>query len=143
MSDQVFSKEERAAMREAAKERKANLTAEQQLSEVLAKIEAMAPADRVLAKKIHELVTQVAPELTPKTWYGMQAYFKEGKVVCFFQDGGKFKSRYSTLGFQDAANLDEGTFWATSYAVIEITPEVEKEIINLVKKAASYTASAF
>ena len=137
MSDQVFSKEERAAMREAAKERKANLTAEQQVSEVLAKIEAMAPADRVLAKKIHELVTQVAPELTPKTWYGMQAYFKEGKVVCFFQDGGKFKSRYSTLGFQDAANLDDGTFWATSFALTAITPEVESRIKVLIAQAVS------
>ena len=135
MSDQVFSKEERAAMREAARERKANLTAEQQLSEVLAKIEAMAPADRVLAKKIHELVTKVAPELTPRTWYGMQAYFKDGKVVCFFQDGGKFKSRYSTLGFQDAANLDDGTFWATSFALTAVTPEVESRIKVLIAQA--------
>jgi uncharacterized protein YdhG (YjbR/CyaY superfamily) len=134
---ETFSKEERAAMREAAKERKANLSLEQAAAEVQAKIEAMSPADKKLAKKVHEIVTKAAPELNPKTWYGMQAYFKDGKVVCFFQDGGKFKSRYSTLGFQDAANLDEGTFWATSYAVIEITPEVEKEIINLVKKAAS------
>jgi uncharacterized protein YdhG (YjbR/CyaY superfamily) len=134
---ETFSKEERAAMREAAKERKANLSLEQAAAEVQAKIEAMSPADKKLAKKVHEIVTKAAPELNPKTWYGMQAYFKDGKVVCFFQDGGKFKSRYSTLGFQDAANLDEGTFWATSYAVIEITPDVEKEIINLVKKAAS------
>ena len=134
---ETFSKEERAAMREAAKERKANLSLEQAAAEVQAKIEAMSPADKKLAKKVHEIVTKAAPELNPKTWYGMQAYFKDGKVVCFFQDGGKFKSRYSTLGFQDAANLDEGTFWATSYAVIEITPEVEKEISNLVKKAAS------
>ena len=134
---ETFSKEERAAMREAAKERKANLSLEQAAAEVQAKIEAMSPADKKLAKKVHEIVTKAAPDLNPKTWYGMQAYFKDGKVVCFFQDGGKFKSRYSTLGFQDAANLDEGTFWATSYAVIEITPEVEKEIINLVKKAAS------
>ncbi|MCF8529581.1 MAG: hypothetical protein K9G13_06770 [Aquiluna sp.] len=134
---ETFSKEERAAMREAAKERKANLSLEQAAAEVQAKIEAMSPADKKLAKKVHEIVTKAAPELNPKTWYGMQAYFKDGKVVCFFQDGGKFKSRYSTLGFQDAANLDEGTFWATSYAVIEITPEVEKEITDLVKKAAS------
>ena len=134
---ETFSKEERAAMREAAKERKANLSLEQAAAEVQAKIEAMSPADKKLAKKVHEIVTKAAPELNPKTWYGMQAYFKDGKVVCFFQDGGKFKSRYSTLGFQDAANLDEGTFWATSYAVIEITPQVEKEISNLVKKAAS------
>ena len=134
---ETFSKEERAAMREAAKERKANLSLEQAAAEVQAKIEAMSPADKKLAKKVHEIVTKAAPELNPKTWYGMQAYFKDGKVVCFFQDGGKFKSRYSTLGFQDAANLDEGTFWATSYAVIEITPTVEKEITDLVKKASS------
>jgi uncharacterized protein YdhG (YjbR/CyaY superfamily) len=135
--EETFSKEERAAMREAAKERKANLSLEQAAAEVQAKIEAMSPADKKLAKKVHEIVTKAAPELNPKTWYGMQAYFKDGKVVCFFQDGGKFKSRYSTLGFQDAASLDVGTFWATSYAVIEITLDVEKEIINLVKKAAS------
>ena len=123
-------------MAERAKARK-KMSPEQLEQEVLDKIAAMAPADRSIGEKVHALVKKVAPGLQAKTWYGMQAYFKDGKVVCFFQDGGKFKSRYCTLGFQDAANIDEGTFWATSYAVIEITPAVEKEIFNLVKKAAS------
>jgi uncharacterized protein YdhG (YjbR/CyaY superfamily) len=95
----------------------------------------MADADRVLAERLHEIITKAAPELSPKTWYGMPAYAKGGKVVCFFQDAGKFKARYSTLGFQDAAKLDDGPFWPTSFALTKITPAVEKQIVALVNKA--------
>ncbi len=103
----------------------------------LDKIAAMAPADRALAEKVHEIVTTVAPELEAKTWYGMPAYAKEGKAVVFFQDAGKFKARYATLGFQDSAALDEGTFWPTSYALTAIDDEVEARITELVKRAIS------
>ena len=135
-----FSAEERAAM----KERAAELRAEGKkgakkadgLQDLLDKIAAMAPEDRALAERVHVTVTANAPDLTPKTWYGMPAYANEdGKVVLFFQDSGKFKYRYSTLGFQDAANLDEGDLWATSYALAAWTPAVEKRVVALVKKA--------
>lgn len=131
----VFSKEEKAAMREAARERKANLSKAEALQGVLDKIKAMAPADRALAEKVHALVLQHCPELEAKTWYGMQAYFKDGKVICFFQDAEKFKSRYCTLGFQQDANLDDGEMWATSFAVLQITPAIEKQIISLLRRA--------
>ena len=101
----------------------------------LDKIAAMAPADRVLAEKVHEIVTRVAPELEVKTWYGMPAYAKNGKAVVFFQDAGKFKARYATLGFQDTAALDDGTFWPTSFALVAIDDAVEARITELVKKA--------
>lgn len=105
-------------------------------ADVLEKITAMAPADRAIAKKIHALVKKTAPALQAKTWYGMQAYCNdEGKTVLFFQDAGKFKSRYSTLGFQDAANLDKDEMWATSFAVIGWNADVEKKIATLIKKA--------
>lgn len=122
-------------MAERAKARK-KMGPEQLEAEVVEKIEKMAPADKAIAKKIHALVKKTAPELQPKTWYGMQAYCNdEGKTVVFFQDAGKFKSRYSTLGFQDAANLDKDEMWATSFAVIGWNADVEKKIIALVKKA--------
>lgn len=122
-------------MAERAKARK-KMGPEQLEAEVVEKIEKMAPADRAIAKKIHTLVKKTAPELQPKTWYGMQAYCNdEGKTVVFFQDAGKFKARYSTLGFQDAANLDKDEMWATSFAVIGWNADVEKKIIALVKKA--------
>ena len=122
-------------MADRAKARK-KMTPEQLAQEVLEKIAKMAPADRNLAEKIHELVQRVAPELQPKTWYSMQAYCNaEGKTVLFFQDAGKFKSRYSTLGFQDAAKLDDELMWATSYAVIGWNEQVEKQITALVKRA--------
>jgi uncharacterized protein YdhG (YjbR/CyaY superfamily) len=129
--------EERAAVKERAKEAKAAKSGKKGdgTAEVLAKIAAMADADRVLAERLHEIITKAAPELSPKTWYGMPAYAKGGKVVCFFQDAGKFKARYSTLGFQDAAKLDDGPFWPTSFALTKITPAVEKQIIALVNKA--------
>jgi uncharacterized protein YdhG (YjbR/CyaY superfamily) len=137
-----FSAEERAAM----KERAAELRAEgkqgakkaEGLQELLAKIAEMAPADRALAERVHVTVTASAPELSPKTWYGMPAYANaDGKVVVFFQDAGKFKYRYSTLGFQDAANLDDGNLWPVSYALKKWSPAVEKKVAELVKAAAS------
>lgn len=120
---------------ERAKARK-KMGPEQLEAEVVEKIDQMAPADKAIAKKIHALVKKIAPQLQAKTWYGMQAYCnEEGKTVVFFQDAGKFKSRYSTLGFQDAANLDKDTMWATSFAVIGWNEAVEKQITALVKKA--------
>jgi len=132
-----FTAEERAAMKERAKEMKAAKGGKKVdgTAEVLEKIAAMADADRVLAGRLHEIITKAAPELTPKTWYGMPAYALDGKVVCFFQDAGKFKARYATLGFQDPANLDDGAMWPTSFALIELTPAVEKQIVALVKRA--------
>ncbi len=120
---------------ERAKARK-KMTPEQHEADVVEKINAMAPGDKAIAKKIHALVKKVAPELQAKTWYGMQAYCdEEGKTVLFFQDAGKFKARYSTLGFQDAAKLDKDSMWATSFAVIAWNESVEKQIASLIKKA--------
>jgi uncharacterized protein YdhG (YjbR/CyaY superfamily) len=114
------------------------MTPEQLEQEVVDKIAAMAPADRALGEKVHALVKNVAPNLQAKTWYGMQAYCDaDGKTVVFFQDSGKFKARYSTLGFQDTANLDDDLLWPTSYALIDWSPKVEKQIEALVKKAIS------
>ena len=135
-----FTAEEREAMKERARELKAAKGAQNRAADealVLEKIAAMAPADRALAQRIHQLVKLHAPQLDAKTWYGMQAYFKDGKVVSFFQDGGKFKTRYCTLGFQDAAKLDDGTMWPTSFALLEIDEPTEKRIIDLVIRAAS------
>ncbi|HSE08835.1 MAG TPA: hypothetical protein VLB29_09220 [Nocardioidaceae bacterium] len=135
-----FSAEERAAM----KERAAELRAEGRkgakkadgLQAVLDRIAEMAPEDRALAERVHMTVTANAPELSPKTWYGMPAYADaDGKVVVFFQDSGKFNYRYSTLGFQDTANLDDGDLWPVSYALRQWSPEVEKKIVELVKAA--------
>ena len=139
-----FSPEERAAM----KERAAELRAEGKkgakqadgLQDLLDKIAAMAPDDRALAERVHVTVTAAAPDLLPKTWYGMPvpAYANaDGKVVVFFQDSGKFNYRYSTLGFQDAANLDEGDLWPVAYALTKWSPKVEKKVAELVKAAAS------
>ena len=137
-----FSAEERAAM----KERAAELRAEGKkgakqadgLQAVLDSIAGMAPADRALAERVHVTVTATAPELSPKTWYGMPAYANaDGKVVVFFQDSGKFNYRYSTLGFQDAANLDDGDLWPVSYAVQTWSPVVEKKVVELVTAAVS------
>jgi len=127
-----FTEEERAAMRERAQELK---TANGE-SAVLAKIAQMQGSDRAMAKRLHEIIKANAPILTAKTWYGMPSYAnKDGKVVCFFQSAQKFKSRYSTLGFSDAANLDEDAMWPTSFALKELTTAEEKRIIALVKKA--------
>lgn len=132
-----FTAEERAAMKERAKEMKPGKGGKKVdgTAEVLEKIAAMAEADRVLADRLHEIITKAVPELTPKTWYGMPAYARDGKVVCFFQDAGKFKARYATLGFQDTANLDDGAMWPTSFALTKLTPAIEKQIVALVKKA--------
>lgn len=124
-------------MAERAKARK-KMTPEQLEQEVVDKIAAMAPSDRALGEKVHALVKKVAPNLQAKTWYGMQAYCDaDGKTVVFFQDSGKFKARYSTLGFQDTANLDDDLLWPTSYALVDWSPKVEKQIEALVKKAIS------
>ncbi len=137
-----FTAEERAAM----KERAAELRAEGKkgakkadgLQEVLDKIAEMAPEDRALAERVHVTVTATAPDLSPKTWYGMPAYANaDGKVVIFFQDSGKFKYRYSTLGFQEAANLDDGDLWPVSYALQNWSAVVEKKVVELVKAAVS------
>jgi len=104
---------------------------------VLEKIAEMPEPDRSMAERLHTLIKEAAPELSPRTWYGMPAYAKDGKVVCFFQNSQKFKSRYSTLGFSDVANLDEGDMWPTSFALQELTPEVEERIRELVRKAVS------
>jgi uncharacterized protein YdhG (YjbR/CyaY superfamily) len=137
-----FTTEERAAM----KQRAAELRAEGKqgakradgLEALLDRIAQMAPEDRALAERVHVAVTRTAPELTPKTWYGMPAYANEdGKVVIFFQDAGKFSYRYSTLGFQDTANLDDGDLWPVSYALRQWSPEVEKRVVQLVKAAIS------
>jgi len=130
-----FTAEERAAMREAAKERKLQLSREESLAATLARIESMAPQDRELALGLHKLALSVYAEFEVKTWYGMPAYYANGKVVLFFQDGEKFKTRYCTVGFQEAAQLDEGSFWPTSYALTKLTPVVSKEISALIKRA--------
>ena len=129
--------EERAAMKELIKERKSVATKEEDASAVLAKIAEMADSDRAMAKRVHAIVKASAPALSPKLWYGMPAYYKEGKVVCFFQDAQKFKSRYATLGFSDAANLDEGGLWPVAFALKELTAAEEAKIGALVKKAVS------
>jgi uncharacterized protein YdhG (YjbR/CyaY superfamily) len=134
----LLTDEERAAMRETVEERKRARSGEANgESDVLAKIAEMAEPDRVMAKRLHDLIKASVPTLEPKTWYGMPAYAKDGKIVCFFQSGQKYKTRYSTLGFQDAARLDDGDIWPTSFAVKKLTADVEKKIGTLVKKAAS------
>jgi len=132
-----FTEEERGAMRQRVKELKAAAGKADGESDVLAKIAEMPKADRVLAERIHAIVKANAPALTPRTWYGMPAYAKDGKIICFFQSGQKFKSRYATLGFQQDAKLDEGDIWPTSFALKRLTAAVEKRIGQLVKKAAS------
>jgi uncharacterized protein YdhG (YjbR/CyaY superfamily) len=132
-----FTAEERAAMRERARELKAEAQGKEAESDVLAKIAEMPKADRAMAKRLHALVKKTAPELQPRTWYGMPAYAKDGKVVCFFQGAGKFKTRYSTFGFSDAANLDDGTIWPVSYALKKLTSAEEAKIASLVKKAVT------
>jgi uncharacterized protein YdhG (YjbR/CyaY superfamily) len=126
-----FSAEERAAMRERAQE----LKKEAAESDVLAKIAEMPESDRTMAERLHALIKASAPELTPRTWYGMPAYAKDGKVLCFFQSAAKFKSRYATFGFSDEANLDKGAMWPTSFALKELTAADETKIAALVKKA--------
>jgi hypothetical protein len=138
-----FTDEERAAMKDHAKELKAtarrspSAAAAEGESDVLAKIAEMREADRVIAERLHVLIKAAAPELVPRTWYGMPAYAKNGNVVCFFQSAQKFKSRFATLGFSDKANLDEGTMWPIYYALKELTAANEAKITALVKQAVS------
>jgi len=129
-----LTKEEIDAMKETLKERNSNMDGE---SAVLAKIVEMPEPDRTMAKRIHQIVKTTAPELVPRTWYGMPAYSKGDKVICFFQDAHKFKARYATLGFSDKAHLDEGAMWPTYFALKKLTAAEDAKIIALVKKAVS------
>lgn len=131
-----LSAEEKAAMRETIADQKRVAAGAEGEAMLLEKIAAMKEPDRGIAKRIHAIIKINAPALTPKTWYGMPAYAKGDKVVCFFQDANKFKARYATLGFSDTATLDEGDLWPTSFAVKKLTPAVEAKIVALVKKAA-------
>jgi uncharacterized protein YdhG (YjbR/CyaY superfamily) len=130
-----FTAEERAAMRERAKEQKAEAQKADAESAVLAKIAEMQAPDRAMAERLHEIVKASAPELSPRTWYGMPAYAKDGKVVCFFQSAEKFNTRYATFSFSDKADLDEGAMWPTSFALKELTAAEEARIGELVKQA--------
>jgi uncharacterized protein YdhG (YjbR/CyaY superfamily) len=140
-----FTDEERAAMKERAEELKAeerrgtraNKNTAEGESDLLAKIAEMQGSDRAMARRLHAIIKASAPALSPKTWYGMPAYAKDGKVVCFFQSAQKFKSRYATFGFSDEANLDEGAMWPTSFALKELTASDEATISGLVKRAVS------
>lgn len=142
-TSEVWTEEEKAAMRESARERKksAKLSPEEQRvqgeRDVQEKIAEMTGADREMAERLYRLVTHAAPSLTPRTYYGMPAWARDGKVICFFQPAEKFKVRYATFGFQPDANLDDGTMWATSFAVIELNPATERRIAELIKKAVS------
>jgi uncharacterized protein YdhG (YjbR/CyaY superfamily) len=132
-----FTAEEKAAMRERAKELKAAASKEDAEADLLAKIAELPEPDRSMAERIHAIVKATAPDLSPRTYYGMPAYAKDGKVVCFFQPAAKFKSRYATFGFNDTANLDDGAMWPTSWALKELTAADEKRIGALVKEAVS------
>jgi uncharacterized protein YdhG (YjbR/CyaY superfamily) len=137
-ASQLLTAEERAVMRETLNERRRARSGEADgESDVLAKIAEMSEPDRVMAERLHAIIKASAPTLTPRTWYGMPAYAKDGKVVCFFQSAQKFKSRYATFGFDQAANLDEGDIWPTSFALKRFTAAVEERIGKLVKRAAS------
>ncbi|WP_309116196.1 DUF1801 domain-containing protein [Saccharothrix sp.] len=143
MSNTTFTAEERAAMQEHARDMKktarrgSRATAADAEADVLAKIAAMPEADRVLAERVHALVKANAPALTPKLYYGMPAYARDGKVVCFFQNAGKFKSRYATLGFTDAATLDDGSMWPASFALTKLTRADESRIAALLTRAVA------
>ena len=133
----AFSADERAAMKERAKELKAGEEKADWARELHAKIAEMPDSDRVMAERIHAIVTEVAPHLAPKTWYGMPAYAnQDGKLICFFKAADKFKSRYATFGMEENAKLDDGSMWATSWALTKLTPADEKKIAELVRKAA-------
>jgi uncharacterized protein YdhG (YjbR/CyaY superfamily) len=139
-SSTSFSAEERAAMKERAKELKATGRRGPRAgkadgeSDVLAKIAEMAEPDRAMAERLHEIIKAAAPALSPRTWYGMPAYARDGNIVCFFQDAAKFKARYATLGFSDKAHLDDGAMWPNSYALTELTTADEARIVELVKE---------
>lgn len=136
-----FTAEEKAAMKERARELKAAARAGKKKADseadLLAKIAEMSEPDRSMAGRIHEIIKASAPDLVPRTWYGMPAYAKDGKIVCFFQAAGKFNTRYATLGFNDPANLDEGSMWPTAWALTGLTPADEARVAELVKRAVS------
>jgi uncharacterized protein YdhG (YjbR/CyaY superfamily) len=132
-----FTAEERDAMKERAKELKAARSKADDEAAVLEKIAEMSDADRAIAERIHTIVKANAPELSPKLWYGQPAYANAGKVVCFFQPADKFNTRYSTLGFNDSAHLDDGTMWPTAFALTKLTAAIEKQLTTLIKKAVS------
>jgi uncharacterized protein YdhG (YjbR/CyaY superfamily) len=132
-----FTAEEKAAMQDRVQEMKVAAQKADGESEVLAKIAELPATDRAMAKRLHAIIKASAPALSPKTWYGMPAYAKDGKIVCFFQSSHKFKTRYATLGFNDAARLDEGNMWPTAFALMKLTPADEARIGALVKKAVS------
>jgi uncharacterized protein YdhG (YjbR/CyaY superfamily) len=140
-ASKAFTDEELAAMKERAQETKAERRRGARKadgeSDLLAKIAEMPDSDRAMAERLHAIVKASAPDLSPKTWYGMPAYAKDGKVVCFFQSAHKFKSRYATFGFNDTANLDDGAMWPTSFALKDLTSDAEARIAELVKKAVS------
>src|SRR5881296_3928070 len=131
----VLTDEERAAMKELVKERRSAASKEEDATALLAKIAEMADSDRAMAKRVHAIVKASAPVLSPKLWYGMPAYYKDGKVVCFFQSAQKFNTRYATFGFSDKANLDEGAVWPVAFALKKLTAAEEAKISALVKKA--------
>ena len=132
-----FTAEERAAMKERARELKAEAAKQDGERDLLDKIAEMPPGDRAMAERVHAIVTASTPTLSPKTWYGMPAYAKGGKVICFFQSADKFKARYATFGFNEDAQLDDGVMWPTSWALKELTPDAEALIESLVKKAVA------
>ena len=133
----VFTADEKAAMKELVKERRANGNRAEAEADCLAKIAEMQPSDRKMAERIHKVIASAAPELAPKTWYGMPAYARDGNIVCFFQSAGKFKARYATIGFTDKANLDDGEMWPTYYALKTLTLADEAKLAKLVKQAVS------
>lgn len=135
-SAESFTAQERAAMKERARELKAAGKKADMEADVLAKLAEMPEADRKLGERVHALVQENAPDLTPKTWYGMPAYARDGKIVCFFQAASKFDSRYSTLGFNDTAKLDDGPMWPVAFALVELNEAEEAKIARLIKKAA-------
>ena len=134
-STKGFTAEERAAMKERAAELKAEAAKADGEKILLAKVAEMKGSDRAMATRLHAVITEAAPVLAPKTWYGMPAYAKDGKIVCFFQSAEKFDARYATFGFSDEANIDQGDMWPTSWALKELTAAEEKKIVSLVKKA--------
>ena len=137
MASGGFSAEEKAAMRQRAKEQKAEAEHAEGEADALASIAAMQPSDRAMAERLHAIIKDSAPTLAAKTWYGMPAYARDGKIICFFQPAAKFKTRYATLGFNDSAMLDDGAMWPVAYALKDLTAADEAKIIALVKKAVS------
>jgi uncharacterized protein YdhG (YjbR/CyaY superfamily) len=136
-ASKVFTADEKAAMKELIKERRASGNKAEAEADCLAKIAEMPPSDRKLAERLHKIIVSNAPQLAPKTWYGMPAYAKDGSVVCFFQSAAKFKARYATLGFTDKANIDDGDMWPTYYGIKTLTAADEATIANLVKRAVT------